>query len=322
MARTAVGVLAILCAACSADTEPDPAGPPPEPIVVYATYEDRNYLPMLFDVYTRQTGVPVIVRHAEPDAIVDDLINNEITPPADVLMTPTARGVVRAAEEGALRPILADAVMARVAAPLRDPDGYWVALTFRHAVIAFDPDRFGEADVGAVDALADPKFRGQLCLSSSMQATNRTVIAGLIDRLGVRDAEIVVRGWIANLARPVFEAEEQLWLATARGDCGVSLLSNLGAAWLDNASVSGVWLTAPQPAYTDVEAVGIGRHARNPDGARALIEWLLGKETLHRHAAITLAQPATGAYPGTQNVGYAAVRDDEALLLAERARYH
>jgi iron(III) transport system substrate-binding protein len=322
MLRAAVGLLAILCAACSADTEPDPAGPPPEPIVVYASYADRNYLPMLFDAYTRQTGVPVIVRHADPDATVDDLIENKITPPADVLMTPTVRGVARAAEEGALRPILSDAVVRRVAAPLRDPDDYWVALTYRDAVIGFDPDRFGEAEVGAVAALADPKFRGQLCLSSATLATNRTVIAGLIDRLGMRDAEIVVRGWIANLASPVFETEEQLWRATAHGDCGVSLLSNLGAAWVDNASESAVWLTAPQPAYTDVEAVGIGRHARNPDGGRALIEWLLDEETLHRHAEMTLAQPATGAYSGPQNVGYAAARDDEALLLAERARYY
>jgi iron(III) transport system substrate-binding protein len=295
---------------------------PAEPVVVYASYSDRDYLPRLFEAYTEATGAPVIVRHAEPGTIVDDLIENTITPPADVLLTPTVRGVSRAAEEGALRPILSGTIEGRVAAPLRDPDGFWVALTYRDAVIAFDPDRFDAADVATVEALADPKFQGHLCLSSSSLATNRTVIAGLIDRLEIRDAEILVRGWVANLARPVFAAEDALWLATAQGDCGVSLLSNLGAAWVETSPIAEVWLTTPQPPHSDVEAVGIGRHARNPDGARALIEWLLSDAVLQRHAASTLAQPATAAYPGRRNVGFAALQDEEARLLAERARYN
>ena len=40
----------------------------------------------------------------------------------------------------------------------------------------------------------------------------------MIDRLGVRPAELVVRGWLANLARPVFESESKLWAASETGD--------------------------------------------------------------------------------------------------------
>ena len=319
-AAAIAALAALLVGACSKEA-PSPAIPA-EPVVVYASYADRNYLPQLFEAYTEATGVVVIVRHAGPDAIVDDLIDNTISPPADILLTPTVRGAVRAAEEGALRPIFSEAIESRVAAPLRDPDGFWVALTYRDAVIAFDPDQFDAADVATVDALAGPKFQGRLCLSSSSLSINRTVIAGLIEHFGVRDAEIVVRGWVENLARPVFATEDQLWQATAFGDCGVSLLSNLGAVWVDNSPVSEVWLTTPQPPHTDVEAIGIGRHARNPDGARALIEWLLSDTVLQRHAASTLARPATAGYPGRKNVGFAALRDDAARLLAERARYN
>ena len=83
--------------ACSAEQEGAPETTP-EPVVVYASYEDRSYLPMLFDAYTRQTGVAVIVRHGNAEAMVDDVIRNDITPPADVLITPTVRGVYRAAD--------------------------------------------------------------------------------------------------------------------------------------------------------------------------------------------------------------------------------
>ena len=301
-----------LLAACTAEQQEAPETPP-DPVVVYASYEDRNYLPMLFAAYTKKTGVAVIVRHGDAQAMVDDVIRNEIIPPADVLITPTVRGVYRAAEEGALRPIQSGLLEQRVASTLRDPDALWTALSFRAASIAYDPDIADASEFGDATALADPKFRGQLCLSSSAEPLNRTVIAGMIDRLGVREAEIVVRGWIANLARPVFEAEGKLWMALEAGDCGVALLSNLGAAWLENSRFAELWSHELAPLYVDIEGMGVGRHARNPDGALALVEWLLSEEIQALHSGSVLSRPAIEGYEGDSNVGDVAWHDEAAV---------
>jgi len=122
--------------------------PHPEPVVVYASYADEAYLPALFAGFTRETGTRVTVRHADAMAIVDKVIENRGSPPADLLLTANVNGVWRAADEGALRPLGSDVVQQRVPAQLREPDGYWTAVSFRTAQIVFDLQAFNAADVG------------------------------------------------------------------------------------------------------------------------------------------------------------------------------
>jgi iron(III) transport system substrate-binding protein len=307
-----LAALILLVVACSRDAPPPE--PPREPVVVYAAYEDKAYLPRLFEAYTDATGVAVIVRQGLPGSIVDDVIANEISPPADVLMTPSVLGVYRAAEEGALRPMASAVVDERVPPGLRDPDAFWTALTYRLAALAYRDEALG--DPGPLDpaSLADPSYRGQLCLSTSDDSINRLLIASLIRRLGAREAEIAVRGWVANLARPVFATGAELREALRDGTCGIGIIADGGAE-------AGLRVRHLVPAVADVEAIGIARHARNPEGALGLVEWLLGTDVQERHAAVVGARPAIELDEGGGNAGDLAWLEQDAARLAERARY-
>ena len=313
MSRAPFAAAWLLLAACSPE-EPAP-GVPAAPVVVYAAAAGQ--LPALFERYTDETGVVVILRLG--DAVVDDVIRNRISPPADLLLTPSVTGVYRAALDGALRPMNSPPVERRVPAALRDPDGFWAALGYRRAAVAWRPDTVGDGVAASFEALADPALKGKLCLSASSAPHNLTVIAVLIDRLGVREAELVARGWITNLARPVFAAEERLEAALRTGDCAVAVVSAAAAARL--ADDRGVALHVPSPGATDIDAVGIARHARNPDGALRLVEWLLREDVQSAWADGTYAGPAAGAYDGDRNVGLVGWHGEEAVRLAERARY-
>ena len=313
-----VAMLVALLAACNGERPPEAVQ---EPVVVYASYADKDYLPALFEAYTAASGVVVIVRQGEAAAIVDDVIANEISPPADVLISPTVRGVSRAAETGALRPIYSAVVDERVAPALRDPDGFWTALSYRFAALAYRDGAI--ADPASVDpiSLADPGFRGRLCLSSSAGGMNRTLIAALIGQLGVRDAELVVRGWIANLGRPVFATEGELWAALETGECSIGLVASLAVSRVPESKAGWIRTLDLAPEYVAIEGIGIARHARNPDGALDLVEWLLSQDIQARHAAAVHAHPAIEPFPGSTNVGAAAWLDGDAVKLAERARY-
>ena len=313
--RSNLIAVAVLLTACT----PEEAAieTPSDPVVVYASFDDKTYLPALFDAYTKKTGTIVIVRHGDPQAIVDDVIENDISPPADVLLTPTVRGVYHAAEEGALRPIPSAITAGVVPATLRDPDGLWAALTYRYSTIVYDPDVVPEESIDTVELLAEPQFRGQLCLSSSSMASNLTVIAGLIDKRGIRDAELTVRGWVANLAREPFETESKLLDALEAGDCNVGVISSQAAG---NLSTDLATFSATS-AGVDIEGIGIARHARNPDGAAMLVEWLLSDRIQERHATFVSSRPVIGDYQGDKNVGLVAWLNDDAIKLAERARY-
>jgi iron(III) transport system substrate-binding protein len=204
-----------------------------------------------------------------------------------------------------LRPLAAAGVEPSVPAWLRDPDGYWAGFGARVATIAYDP---GAADVDTgtgYATLAEPEFANRLCLSSSRNPVNLAVLAMLIAGQGAQPAELVVRAWIANLARPVFETDAELVDAIVAGDCAVGIVSSAALP----ESRAGLAVEVPGPAFADADAVGIGRHARNPDGAAAFVEWLLAREMQRR--------PDTNG----RDAELAAWYVDDAVKLAERAHY-
>lgn len=302
-----IAAMSLLLTACEKSAEDRPDGERREPVVVYAAFEDDARLQRLFAQYTEETGTLVIVRRGAPQDIVTDLIENRVSPPADMLMTNSVVNIWRAAEEGALRPIASEIVANRSPGWSRDADGLWAGIGFRRAVIVYD-----EASVsidGSLDyvSLQQPRFGGKLCLSSSSIAINRTVIAMLIDALDVRPAELVVRGWMKNLAVPVFDSEHQVVEAIESGACGIGIVSSSVAA------TSNLSVHAPSPPFVDVDGIGIGRHARNPDGASALLHWLFDELPEAHFEAIDEADQ--------KNVSLAAWYQEDAIKLAERAHY-
>jgi len=317
----------ILITACEQTPEPDIDTVSKDPVVVYYAGEDDAHLRRVLDRYTDESGVPVIVRRGSPQRIVDDLIANDINPPADVLVTMSVIDISRAAEEGALRPLFSSAIKEQIPAWLRDPDDLWIGLNYRTAVIAHGTNTVGTPEIADYAVLAEAGFSGQLCMSSSKNAVNRSVIAMLIDSMGVRPAEIVVRGWMANLALPVIETEDQLVDALRSGECRFGIASSSTVAKA-NTKHSGAKLifSTPVPASVDIEGVGVARHARDPAGAAALVEWLFQFDAQSELAMATWSHPAIGIgedsqETGARNVGLVAWHAEDAAKLAERARY-
>lgn len=332
MSRAWSGLLVVLalcaCDGPAMDTARETARP--EPVVVDASWEDENYLPSLFAEFTRDTGIPVTVRHRPEDQIVSDVIEKRGAPPADLLLTRSVQGAWRAADEGALRPLQSEQVTGTVPGWLRDPDDYWTAIGFSPARVVCSVDRQGDCDaVDAYEDLGKAEFRGRLCLSASSLAVNRTLIAGLIAAHGVRPAELIVRGWVANLALPPHDSEAVLLQAVEAGSCGLGVVSGVEIQAFGSPTIAATW---PQPGYFDVMAVGINRHARSPDAARRLAAWLVGNQAqAAQFAAIglwpvnpTVATDALGspAPEGGRNAAVFGLHEAEAVRLAERARWH
>ncbi len=318
-----VALAALALGACVRPAE-EPPGPVarPAPVLVYASFEDENYLPSLFADFTRETGIPVAVRHRPEAQIVGEVIAKRGTPPADLLLTRSVHGIWRAADEGALRPLQSQAISRDVPDGLRGPDGDWSAIGFTSIGAVCSAER--QEDCNAVDAYEDlgkPGFEGRLCLSASRLAVNRTLVAGLIADHGSRPAELIVRGWVANLALPPFESEAALLQAVEAGTCGLAVVSGLAFHDFGRPTVAATW---PQPGYFDVFAVGVNRHARSPDAARSLAEWLIGPLAQAALAESIGLDPVNRSAASHQRLNAAVfgLYEADALKLAERARWY
>lgn len=315
-------IAALLLISCGPGEKPADRAPIVEPVVVYADFGGDD-LSEFFRSFTDSSGIRVVVY--ESDEAVDSVVANSGSPPADVLLTRDITGIWRAADEGALRPIDSGALAGRVPDGLRDPDGYWVAIGPRTSLLVYDNRESGFVPPTSYEDLADERYHGQLCLSLSSDSANQTVIAMLINELGVRPAEMVVRGWMANLAVPVFATEAELIRALRSTMCQMGLVSSKAVATMADSTAAVL-----QPAdfgvlFANAEGVGIARHARHPDAAAELIEWWLAEQPQADYVARTHSVSVFDAdglsdvsNSNVSTIGWLSI---DAAKLAERAGY-
>lgn len=273
--------------------------PPQRPVVVFATGEDGDSLSILFEKFTDDTDIPVTIVWGSSAENANKLIGN-IGGPADVLITDNVADIWRAADRGALRPILSEAFDSLHAA-LKDPDRAWATFDVQFQVIS---NAHGAKPlIGRLEGLGNPEFSGRVCLSSSNLSINRSLITYLIEEKGVKEAERLVRRWVRNLAASPFATEAELAAALQSGQCDYGITS-----WPND--FEGVTAYGVEMRYIDANGAGVGRHAGNPEAAQKLLGWLLTNRRMEFGGD---AEPVFA--------GIAGWRDEEARLLAERAGY-
>ena len=270
---------------------------PPQQVVAYVPTEFEEHA----NSWLPESGLAVTVIAGDSAFITDRIIDKLDSPRADVLITSNAIDIWRAADVGALRPIEGQALEG-VPSQLRDPDDSWAAFAYRRLVIGV-AQTANQQLVSNLRDLAVPGAAGKLCLLSSRLPASRALVGMLIEDLGVKPAERLVRSWVRNLAASPFASEAELRDSLERGDCEFGIISELP----DGSSIGTVVV---QPAYLLVDGVGISRHAENADAAQKLVDWMLSD-----------LEPDELQGSVAQNAGVAGWRDEDARLLAERTGY-
>jgi len=293
--RLTAACLSLLLISCESE--------PPPPLVVYAVGNDEAALSERLAEFTGDTRIPITLVFSKSSKNADLVIENSGSPTADVLITNNVADIWRAADEGALRPISTKAIESSDPL-LKDPDGFWTAVAMRWNAIGALKEETTHPQVATYDLLASDDMRGRVCLSSSALHVNRSLIAMLINDRGVKQAERLVRAWIRNLATAPFSSEDHLIEAIRNGTCTYGILSS-------NPYLGDLIYFVPEQHYMDIDAIGVARHAQQPDSAQKLVEWLVREK-----------QPRITSEHDLRPVSIAGWRDEEARLLAERAGYH
>ena len=331
----------LACAGCGTDVAVEETAPADTtPIVVYATIAESIVKPV-FEAYTAETGSKVLLVVGEFPDLREKERKPGREPVADLFIADNVADLWQAADQDVFRPTRSDVIARRVSAQLRDPQHLWVSFASRARTIVYNPALTADAERESVvdyASLADGSWRGRLCLSSSTVAENGSLIAMLINDNGVRKAELIVRGWRANLAAPVFTDDKKLLRAIAAGQCALGIAdSSEIARFVQTNSVAKIaphWFPDGGVLHINASGGGVTRHAQNPEGAVALLEWLTSDVANSLFAARILGFPAnpastadaslaqwTGFEPNPVNVANLGYLLEDATKLAERARY-
>ncbi|RPE72918.1 iron(III) transport system substrate-binding protein [Tibeticola sediminis] len=311
-------------------------------VVVYSARNEQLIKP-LFDAYTRKSGTTVKFITDNEGALLARLKAEGDKTPADVLMTVDAGNLWLAATEGVLRPTPSPALRAAIPAHLRDPQDLWFGLSVRARTLVYNTRRVKPQDLSTYEDLADPKWKGRLCLRTSKKVYNQSLVATLIKAHGEERTEAIVRGWVANLAAPPFADDTKAMEAVAAGQCDVTIVNTYYFGRLlakqPELPLAIFWPNqAPGLAYegvhVNVSGAGVTRHAPHPQEAQRLIEWLASPEAQNLYADQNLEYPANPAVrpapavaawgtfkPNTINVAEAGRLQARAVMLMDRAGY-
>ena len=247
-------------------------------VTVYSARNEQLLKPLL-DRYSKETGTEIRLMTANEGALLARLNAEGASTPADVLITVDAGNLWLAAQQGQLRALNSPILQKNIPAHLRDPDNQWFGLSVRARTIVYSKSAVRPAELSSYEDLAQPKWKGKLCLRTSKKVYNQSLIAMMITEIGEAKTEEIVRGWVANLATTPFPDDTSLLKAIAAGQCQVGIVNTyylgrllvkepdlpVGLFWA-NQSGSGT--------HVNVSGAGITKHAKNPVGAQKLIEYL------------------------------------------------
>lgn len=314
----------------------------PQPVTVYSSRIEQLLKPTL-DLYTQQTGVQINLLTDRGGSLTERLAAEGAGSPADVLITVDMGNLWNAAERGLLRKVESDALDANVAENFRDPGQRWWGLSKRERTIFYREGAVDPAKLSTYEDLADPKWKGKLCLRTSKQTYTQSLVAMMIAKHGVEKAEEIARGWVANLATDVFTNDNALLQAIAAGQCDVGISNTyyygriLSREPDFGQKVKLFWANqgpGEGGAHVNLSGAGITTHARNPEGALKLLEWLSAEDPQRGYTHGTFESPvnpkteadpivqAWGTYePSPLNAADIGSRQAEAIRLLDRVGY-
>jgi iron(III) transport system substrate-binding protein len=305
-------------------------------LIVYSERQEPLIKP-IFDTYTQETGVKIRYLTDSAPVLIERLAAEGDATRADLFMSVDAGNLWQAAERGLLAKTQSDVLDAQIPANLRDPDGQWVSLSLRARTIVYGTERVKPSELSTYEALAEPQWKGRLCLRSSKKVYNQSLTATMIARLGAEKTEDVLRGWVANLAAPPFADDTQLINAIAAGQCDAGLVNTYYLGRLlkaDPALPVTVFWPNQQDAgvHVNVSGAGITKHSKHKAEAQKLLEWLASDTAQDEFARLNFEFPAKAGIAvdpivaawGTfkadpVNVVEAGRRQAEAVRLMDRA---
>ncbi|MGI0116090.1 extracellular solute-binding protein [Zooshikella sp. RANM57] len=308
-------------------------------MVIYSSRKEHLIKP-LFDQYTKETGVKIrYVTDAEGPLIARMQAEGKATP-ADMFITVDAGNLWQAQQKGLLQPVQSEILNKNIPEHLRDPNNNWFGLSVRARTMVYATDRVKPEELSTYEDLASSKWDGRLCLRTAKKVYNQSLVGTLIARLGQEKTEVIVKGWVNNLATPVFSNDTLALQAVDAGQCDVTVVNTYYFGRLlkekPNLKLKIFWANqSSSGTHVNISGAGITKYAKHKATAVAFLEWLSQPEAQKIFANVNMEFPANqsvkpselvarwGEFKQDQlNVEAAGRLQGEAIKLMDRAGYH
>lgn len=279
---------------------------------IYSARKEALIKPILKQ-FTQETGIRVNLVTGKADALIKRLEIEADQSPADVLLTVDAARLYRAKEKGLLQQLPTGFVADRVPAHYRDDQNTWLGLSVRSRVIVYAKDKIQPEQLSSYEDLSDAKWRGKICVRSSSNIYNQSLMASLISVLGEQKAEQWAKGLVENFARSPKGGDRDQIKAVAAGQCQLAIVNTyyiggMMASTVDaeRQAVGKVGVFWPNQsdrgAHINISGIALLQSAKHRDEALQLIEFLLSDKAQRWYAETNFEYPVVEGIPASADL--------------------
>ena len=283
----------------------------PGEVNIYS-YRQPYLIEPLLKAFTAQTGIKTNVIFASK-GLIERIQAEGRNSPADVLLTTDIGNLSQAAASGIAQPITSETIIAAIPAAYRDEDNGWVGLTRRGRVVYASKDRVTQ-DTITYEELAEPKWRGKICIRSGQHPYNVALIASMIAAHGEDWTEEWLRGVKTNLARKPAGNDRLQVKGVYAGECDLAIGNTyyMGKMLTDEkhpeqkdwANAVNILFPNTNDRGTHVNLSGavLAKNAPNKENAIKLVEFLASDEGQQMYAEVNHEYPVKDGVPWSELV--------------------
>lgn len=263
----------------------------------------------LYERFTEMAGVEVNLIEGNSDGLIERIRNEGELSPADMLITVDAGRLWRAQQQGIFQPLQSDVLAERIPAHLREEGGHWFGLSKRARVVVYNKTAGLPEGISRYEDLADERLRDKVCMRSSGNIYNLSLLGALIEHHGEAAAETWAKGVVANFHRTPQGNDTAQLRAVAAGECGVTVANTyyigrlLGSEDADDRGVAdAVSVLFPNQddrgTHVNISGAGVAKHAPNRANAVKFLEYLSSDFAQRLFAEGNNEYPVVGAASG------------------------
>lgn len=279
------------------------------PVVTYAADEVNLYsarkeklIKPLLDTFTKETGIKVNLVTAKAGPLLKRLKTEGLNSPADLLITTDAGRLHKANEAGVLQVTESDVLNKAVPASFRDPKGVWYGLSLRARPIFYVKDKVKPEELSTYEALADDKWKNRICIRSSSNIYNQSLVASMISNNGAEKTQAWANKFVSNLARKPKGGDRDQIKAAAAGECDIAIANTYyygnmihGKDKKQNKAAEAVAIFWPNQAdrgaHVNISGIAMTKASKNKANAQKLMEFLVNEESQNWYAQVNYEYP-------------------------------
>lgn len=243
----------------------------------------------LYNAFTEATGIKVNIIEASAAELIERVKSEGENSPADVIITVDAGNLWRAEDAGILASVSSEILNTAIPENLRHPEGLWFGFATRARGIVYNKDTVKPEELSSYEDLASDKWKGRICIRSSTNIYNQSLVASMIASLGAEASESWSKGIVANMARDPEGGDTDQIKAVAAGQCDVAVSNHYYLARLidsadanDQAVAQAVGFFFPNQedrgTHVNISGAGVVMGAPHYENAVKFLEFLASPE--------------------------------------------